>query len=81
MTLGQAARELIYLVSCKDCKREARIDLGAMADRFGADSPLRKVKRTLKCGGCGSKGFIITTLWKSASTSDRVMRRWPMRGD
>jgi len=81
MTLGQAAKELIYLVECKTCKRQARIDLNAMAQRLGNDNPLAWLKPKLKCSACQSSQFVITTYFKSATTSDAVMRKWPLPGD
>lgn len=79
-TLAQAVRELIYLVDCK-CGQQARIDLRALEKRYGPTYPLSKVKGKLKCSKCGGRSFIITTLWKSATTSIEAMRRWPMPGD
>lgn len=81
MTLGQAARELIYLVECKDCKHRTRIDLREMARRYGDDDPLARLKVRLKCGQCGTKEFIITTYWLSASASGAVLKKWPLAGD
>lgn len=80
MTLGQAAKEIIYLVQCEDCGRRARIDLMEMASRYGDDEPLPKLTRSLKCE-CASKDFIITTYWLSASTSHQVLQQWPLKGD
>jgi hypothetical protein len=79
-TLAEAVEKLIYLVDC-NCGQRARIDLRALEKRYGPTYPPRKVKGKLKCSQCQGRKFIITTLWKSATTSIESMRRWPMPGD
>jgi hypothetical protein len=75
MTLGQAAKELVYLIECTACKHHAQVDLVAMAASLGESFPLADLRPRLTCK-CGSKKTISTTLPKSATATEEFVRRF-----
>jgi hypothetical protein len=75
-TLGQAAREQVYLIECKDCKHHAQVDLVAMAASLGESFPLADLRPRLKCAKCGSRDTISTTLWKSSTATEPFVRQF-----
>lgn len=75
-TLGEAVHALIYLVECTKCKHRSRVDLAALEGLYGPDFPVERIRSMLQCSKCGRKQTIITTLWRSATTTDAMMQRW-----
>jgi hypothetical protein len=76
MTLGQAAKEQVYLIECRACGHKAQVDLALMASTLGESFPLADLRPRLCCAKCGSKETIATTLWLSATTTQEFVRRW-----
>jgi hypothetical protein len=76
MTLGQAALEQVYLIECTACKHHAQVDLKLMAASLGESFPLADLRPRLRCSECGSKKTISTTLPKSASKTEEMVRQF-----
>jgi hypothetical protein len=76
MTLGQAAKEQVYLIECRACGHKAQVDLALMASTLGESFPLKDLRPRLPCGKCGSRKTIVTTLWLSATATAEFVRRW-----
>lgn len=74
MSLGQAAKDQVYLIECTRCKHKAQIDLTAMAKELGESFPLLELKARLKCSKCASKQTIFTTLWKSSTATANFVK-------
>lgn len=54
-TVGKAAEYHRHRVSCRRCRRCTELDLVALAQQLGADYPLDRLSRRLRCSGCGSR--------------------------
>lgn len=76
ITLGQAAKEQVYLISCSICKHKTQVDLAAMVAKLGESFPLDNLRPRLKCSKCGSKKTISTTLWLSSTATEGFVRRF-----
>ncbi len=81
MTLGVAWREIVYTASCQQCHELRRVDLRALAERFGEDFPLGDVRSRLRCSTCGGRDVIICTRWKNVSSSAATLQRFPLEYD
>lgn len=76
LTLAEAVELLHYGACCNKCQEVRRIDLQALMNRFGADFLVERIRPHLICKKCGNRAIIVTTLWRSASTSDRMTEHW-----
>lgn len=76
LTLREAIEKLYYGAECKPCGEVRYVNLLRAAARCGLDMKVRELRPRLRCSKCGNKAVIVTTLWRSASTSEQAMRRW-----
>jgi hypothetical protein len=76
LTLAEAVEQIVYGANCTVCHEVRRIDLQAMLQKLGADFRLGDLRPRLRCAKCGSKKVIVTTLWKSSSTTERMTAHW-----
>jgi hypothetical protein len=76
LSLAEAVDLLEYAASCETCKEVRRIDLRAMLARLGPDALVCDIRPRLRCKRCGQKNVICVTLWRSATTTERMMERW-----
>jgi hypothetical protein len=76
LTLALAAELIYYGANCRACKETRSIDLAALAEKLGGDFLVRDVRPRLRCGKCGARSVIVTTLWKDASSSERLKQHW-----
>lgn len=64
-TLGAAAESSSAYASCARCGRYRKLDLDALAAKYGRDFPLFRLKRRLVCATCGKRDRVGVTLqWK-----------------
>lgn len=77
LTLDVAIDLIYFGASCEDCKDGVRrIDLGPLLQRLGPEVIVRDVRPRLRCSTCGGRNVIISTLWKDATTTERLMEHW-----
>ena len=56
-TLGStAAAQARLIVWCRECRHQIEPDPAEMAERYGAELPVIKWVKRLKCSRCGSRG-------------------------
>jgi len=76
LTLAVAAKLIYYGANCRTCKETREIDLAKMAERLGPDFLVGKLRPLLRCSTCGGKNIIVATLWKDATSSERLKAHW-----
>jgi hypothetical protein len=61
-----------YGANCSSCLHASRLSLSKLRAHLGADLPVVKIRRRLKCDLCGSKAVTITYLTPSQCTGSLV---------
>lgn len=73
LTLSQGAAQLAYCYQCKQCRFKERVNLTRVAADYPAETKVGDLGKLLPCGQCGGFDKIVTLLWLSASTTDRML--------
>ena len=76
LTLAEAVDQIYFGASCNACHEVRRVDLHKLLERFGPDFLVKDINKHLRCSKCGRRGDPVTTLWKSATTTERMMGHW-----
>lgn len=74
LPLAEAVDQIYYGANC--CGEVRKIDLHKLLADLGPDFLVRDIRPRLKCSKCGGKDLVVTTLWKSSTTTDRLMEAW-----
>lgn len=76
LTLAQAVERIEYGAGCGTCREVRRINLQHLRETLGDSFLVRDIRPRLVCRRCGSREIIVTTLWKSATSTERLMAHW-----
>jgi hypothetical protein len=76
LTLAEAVERIEYGANCDRCHETRRVDLARLRDRLGPDFLVGDLRPRLRCAKCGKRQVIVVTLWKAASSTDRLTQHW-----
>ncbi len=76
-TLGDFQRSLGYMLwaSCPTCGRYRTLDLNALAQRFGRNAQVDRLKPLLRCTSCGRRGQLTVGYAVEPASPGREPRR------
>lgn len=76
LTLAEAVEQIEYGAGCGRCREVRRINLQLLRETLGDSFCVRDIRPHLVCRKCGNREIIVTTLWKSATSTERLMAHW-----
>ena len=76
-SLAEALDCLDFGASCNDCKKGAhRLDAKQLLKRLRPNILVQDIRLRLRCSKGGDKNVMLTTLWKGATMSERMLEHW-----